>query len=108
MAVQFSGITNTPQMQKSTAQRKVAFTAAPKADAVTFGNALALEKVATSEPAKSFVKKAIEFVTRNLGKIKDFAMKLFQYIAKPIQAIMARLKGKGAEKAAETVKQIVA
>lgn len=75
MAVNFSGINVAPQVKAPAQQAQhVAFTAAPKVDTVSFGNTQAITEAVKSEPAKNLVKKVLEFVTKNLGKIKDFIM----------------------------------
>ena len=77
MAIQFTGITNTPALQKT---QTTAFTANAPAlkmgkDTVSFGNAAKVaEEVVTSPPVKSFLGKMIASVGSLLVKCKDMIL----------------------------------
>ena len=95
MAVHFSGINKSPEVAgvKASTPRKVAFTAAQKADTVSFGNAAALSKAAPA--AKNVIKKAVECVVKNVKVVKNMAVKILQVIVKPLKFILSKEKSKG-------------
>jgi len=85
MNLNFTGIQQTPQLQKSTSvNQQVSFQAANKPDAVSFGNAQALMVV--EQPAKSLLTTVIDFIMAK-GKV------IIEFITKLLQSI----KGKGAQ-----------
>lgn len=75
MAIQFTGITNTPALQKTQTTAFTANTPALKMgkDTVSFGNAATkvAEEVVTSPPAKAFLSRMLSSVGNLLVKCKD-------------------------------------
>ena len=78
MAIQFTGITNTPVLQKTQTTAFTANTPALKmgTDTVSFGNTATkvAEEVVTSKPAKAFIGKMLASVGSLLVKCKDMIL----------------------------------